>query len=378
MGTAERTRTEAPLRRKLKLLYVDTETVWRGGQEQIYTLITGMLQCGHRVWLAAPPDAPLAARAKRAGANLFSFQQRFELSPLAAWQLLSFMRESRFHIVHFNTQHPLLAGGLAASLSSPPPALVCSRRVNFPLRTSFSRLKFNLFMDRVITVSASIRDTLIHDGVRPSLVEVIYEGTDLQSIDAMPEPPSSIADDQPVIGIVAHLSKEKGHSILVKAVSLLLQSYPRLVLSVVGEGPLRTELERLAKTLGASRNVFFLGFREDADSVMKSFDIFCLPSLSEGLSSAILVAMSHRLPVVATAVGGIPELVIDRETGLLVSPRDPERLAGALQELLDSPDLRKRMGESGRRRVEAHFTLEKKIRNFERLYLELLGQLPIE
>ena len=111
---------------------------------------------------------------------------------------------------------------------------------------------------------------------------------------------------------------------------------------------------------------------------MKSFDIFCLPSLSEGLSSAILAAMSNRLPVVATAVGGIPELVIDRETGLLVPPRDPERLARALQELLDSPDLRKRMGESGRRRVEDYFTLEKKIRNFERLYLELLGQLPIE
>ena len=337
-----------------------------------------MLQCGHRVWLAAPPDAPLAARAKRAGANLFSFQQRFELSPLAAWQLLGFMREHCFHIVHFNTQRPLLAGGLAASLSSSPQALVCSRRVNFPLRTSFSRLKFNLFMDRVITVSASIRDTLIHDGVRPSLVEVIYEGMDLQSVDAMAEPPSSIADDQLVIGIVAHLSSEKGHSILVKAVSLLLPSYPRLVLYVVGEGPLRTDLERLAKTLEASRNIFFLGFREDADSVMKSFDIFCLPSLSEGLSSAILAAMSNRLPVVATAVGGISELVIDRETGLLVPPRDPERLAGALQELLNSPDLRKRMGESGRRRVEAHFTLEKKIRNFERLYLELLGQLPIE
>ena len=378
MGTTERARAEAPLRRKLKLLYIDTENVWRGGQEQIYTLITGMLQRGHRVWLAAPSRAPLAERAQRAGAHLYSFQQRFELSLPAAWQLLGFMRERCFDIVHFNTQRPLLAGGLAASLSDCPRAMVCSRRVNFPLRTRFSRLKFNLFMDRVITVSASIQDTLIHDGVRPSLVEVIYEGMDLESVDAMPVAPSSIADDHPVIGIVAHLSSEKGHSTLIKAVSLLLPSHPRLVLSIVGEGPLRAELEKLAKTLGASRNVLFLGFREDADSVMKSFDIFCLPSLSEGLSSAILAAMSNRLPVVATSVGGIPELVIDGETGLLVPPRDPERLARALQELLDSPELRKRMGESGRGRVEAHFTLERKIRNFERLYLELLSHVPIE
>ena len=378
MGTADRTKTETPLRQKLKLLYIDTETVWRGGQEQIYTLITGMVQCGHRVWLAAPPRAPLAERAERAGATVLSFQQRCELSPVAAWQLLGYLRKHRFHIVHFNTPRPLLAGGLAASRSTLTRALVCSRRVNFPLRTRFSRFKFNLFMDRVITVSASIRDTLIHDGVRPSLVEVIYEGMDLQSIDAMPRAPSWVADDRPVIGIVAHLSSEKGHSTLIKAVSLLLRFYPRLILSVVGEGPLRTKLEKLAKTLGASRSVLFLGFREDADSVMKSFDIFCLPSLSEGLSSAILAAMSNRLPVVATSVGGIPELVTDRETGILVPPRDPEQLALALRELLDSPDLRKRMGESGRRRVEEHFTLEKKIRNFERLYLELLGPVPIE
>ncbi len=378
MGTAERTKTETPLRQKLKLLYVDTETVWRGGQEQIYTLITGMLQCGHKVWLAAPPGAPLAERAKRAGASLLSFQQRFELSPVATWQLFGFMRKHRFQIVHFNTPRPVLTGGLAASRSTFPRALVCSRRVNFPLRTRFSRLKFNLFMDRVITVSASIRDTLIHDGVRPSLVEVIYEGMDLQGIDALPKAPPRVGDDRPVIGIVAHLSSEKGHITLIKAVSLLLQSYPRLVLSVVGEGPLRAELEKLTNTLGASRSVLFLGFREDVDSVMKSFDIFCLPSLSEGLSSAILAAMGNRLPVVATSVGGIPELVTDRKTGLLVPPRDPERLARALRELLDSPDLRKRMGESGRRRVESHFTLEKKIRNFERLYLELLGAVPIE
>ena len=378
MGTAERTKTETPLRQKLKLLYVDTETVWRGGQEQIYTLITGMLQCGHKVWLAAPPGAPLAERAKRAGASLLSFQQRFELSPVATWQLFGFMRKHRFQIVHFNTPRTVLTGGLAASRPTFPRALVCSRRVNFPLRTRFSRLKFNLFMDRVITVSASIRDTLIHDGVRPSLVEVIYEGMDLQGIDALPKAPPRVGDDRPVIGIVAHLSSEKGHITLIKAVSLLLQSYPRLVLSVVGEGPLRAELEKLTNTLGASRSVLFLGFREDVDSVMKSFDIFCLPSLSEGLSSAILAAMGNRLPVVATSVGGIPELVTDRETGLLVPPRDPERLARALRELLDSPDLRKRMGESGRRRVESHFTLEKKIRNFERLYLELLGAVPIE
>ena len=378
MGTAERTKTETPLRQKLKLLYVDSETFWRGGQEQIYTLITGMVQCGHRVWLAAPPGAPLAERAKRAGANLLSFQQRFEMSPVAAWQLLGFLRRHSFHIVHFNTPRSLLAGGLAASRSSLPRALVCSRRVNFPLRTRFSRLKFNLFMDRVVTVSASIRDTLIHDGVRPSLVEVIYEGMDLQSSDAVPRTSSWVADDRPVIGIVAHLSSEKGHSTLIKAVSILLQFYPRLVLSIVGEGPLRAELEKLTHSLGASRSVLFLGFREDADSVMKSFDIFCLPSLSEGLSSAILAAMGNRLPVVATSVGGIPELVTNRETGLLVPARDPERLARALRELLDSPDLRKRMGESGRRRVEKHFTLEKKIRNFERLYLELLGPVPIE
>ena len=354
------------------------ETIWRGGQEQVYSLIGGMLKRGHRVWLAAPQSSPLAERASSLGAVLFPLRQRFELSPLTAWRLFRLMRRQRFDIVHFNGQRPLVTGALAARLSDSSCILVCSRRVNFPLRTRFSRMKFNFFMDQVVTVSATVRDTLTRDGVHPFLLRVIHEGRDLESIDALPYPSVAIAKGCPVIGIVAHLSQEKGHSTLINAISILLKSYPRVTLLIVGDGQLRNHLQKLANRLGVTERVRFLGFRADADSLMKCFDIFCLPSLSEGLGSVILAAMANRLPVVATTVGGIPELVIDRITGLLVPPRDPKQLAGALQKLLESPSLRKRMGESGRKRVESHFTLEKNIKKMEQLYWELLGKLPIK
>ncbi len=378
MGTPKPNGNRENVKPDLKLLFVDTETVWRGGQEQICSLISGMLKRGHRAWLAAPRSSPLADRASASGAVLLPLRQRFELSPLSIWRLFRFMRGQRFDIVHFNSQRALLAGGLAARLSGAPPFLVCSRRVNFPLRTRFSHLKFNLFMDRVVTVSASIRDTLMENGVDPFLLQVIYEGRDLESIDAMPDPTEAFGESRPVIGIVAHLSEEKGHSTLIRAIALLLNTHPGLTLLIVGEGRLRNRLQQLVKRLGVTESVRFLGFREDADSVMRCFDIFCLPSLCEGLGSVILAAMANRLPIVSCAVGGIPELVIDRETGLLVPPGDPQRLAQALQELLESPGLRQRMGESGRQRVEARFTLEKNIRDTEQLYWKLLGKLPIK
>ena len=357
----------------LRLLYVDTEPVWRGGQEQVLSLIKGMRDRGHHVAVAAPRIAPLAGRVTGEGISFFPFGQRAELSPVALWRLYRILRAGRFDIVHFNTQRPLLAGGLASRMAGRP-VTICSRRVNFPLRSRLSALKFNLFMAKVVTVSASIKDTLASAHVDPGIVRVIYEGVDFRGIDRAPAPVLPLPHGKKIIGIVAHLSPEKGHSTLIKAFRRLLDSLPDVLLVIVGDGALRADLERLVWEMDLTDSVYFAGFRSDADALMKCFDVFCLPSLSEGLSSAILAAMSNRLPVVATRVGGIPELVTDTETGLLVEPSQSGPLAGALERLLRSPELASRMGNAGRRRVEQHFTQEAKLDGFENLYLELLAQ----
>ena len=358
-----------------RILFVDSEQVWRGGQEQVFSLMSGLIQKGYSVYLAAPPEAPLAKRAAGIGIRVFTLKMGWEISLVGVYRFLRLLRRREFHVIHFNTPRPLLAGGIACRLSRVP-AVVISRRVNFPLRSWFSSLKYNYLVDQIFTVSASIRETLIKNRVRAEHVKVIYEGVDLTWFDQqVTDLRIDRSAERPLVGVVAHLSAEKGHRTLLEAAAELKKGASNSAnFVVVGDGILRNELEEIAVKLDISERVLFLGFRSDAEALMRQFDIFCLPSLSEGLSSAILAAMAAQLPVVATAVGGIPELVQDGVTGLLVVPERPAELSQALGTLLNNPVLCLRMGKAGRQRIESHFTLQQKLDSTERAYQKLLAK----
>lgn len=179
-----------------------------------------------------------------------------------------------------------------------------------------------------------------------------------------------------VVGlIVARVDGAKGHDTLLRAIATLGAVRQRLAVWVVGDGAQRVQLERLAADLHLSDDaVRFLGARMDVPDLLYAADFFVLPSLTEGLPMSILEAMAAGLPVAATAVGGVPELVVDGETGILVPPGDLEALAGAMAKLAGSPELRRRMGCAGRARVEAHFTLDGMAAQYEALYREALAR----
>ena len=355
----------------LKILYVDTDREWRGGQEQLFSLMLGIRDRQHQVWLAAPSDSPLSGKALQSGIETYRFGQGNELSPWAFLQLWKILGRQDFDIIHLNTPRPLVLGGLASKLCGIP-LRVCSRRVNFPLNSPLSRLKYNWMQESVVTVSGSIRQTLIQGGVRPDLIKVIYEGIDLDWVDSQQAHAPDHVNSGLVVGTVAHLSPEKGHRTLLEAAPRVISRVPDVHFILVGRGALMSTLKARVEELGIQKRVTFTGFRSDSEVLMKSFDVFCLPSLSEGLSSAILVAMASSLPVIATQVGGIPELVIDDETGILVSPDDADQLAVGLCKVLESPQLREKMGCAGRQRIEEKFTLERKLNETENLYLSLL------
>jgi glycosyltransferase involved in cell wall biosynthesis len=235
-----------------------------------------------------------------------------------------------------------------------------------------SRFKYNYLLDGIVTVSESIRETLIASGIRPEIVSVVYEGVDLNWLDGLQPPRLLNGCRRPCVGVVAHLSEEKGHRVLIESIVHLKDRFPKANYILVGDGRLRPELEAEAKRLRVEKQILFTGFRNDSEALMKEFDIFCLPSLSEGLSSAILCAMASALPVVSTGVGGIPELVVDGETGFLVAAGDSSGLAEALAKLLASEQLRQGMGRAGRRRIERLFTLEQKLDGSERFYESLM------
>ncbi len=357
--------------RPLKILYVDSDMVWRGGQEQLFTLMQGLKARGHQVLVATPARSPLSQKVRQSNIPSLPFTQRNEFSPLAFGQLWRILHKGDFDVIHSNTPRVILSAGLASRLCRVP-VRVSSRRVNFPLRSPLSRLKYNWAQEQIITVSASVRDTLLRGGVRPERIRVIYEGVDVDRIDLLKPSPLTTKNGL-VVGTVAHMSPEKGHDILLQAASELVLQFPHITFVLVGGGQLASKLARKTTQLGIEDNVIFTGFRSDSEALVKNFDIFCLPSLSEGLSSAILVAMANRLPVVATAVGGITELVLDGQTGFLVAPSHPGNLASALSKLIQSPRLRQQMGDAARRRVEESFTLERKLDQTEKLYRQLLA-----
>jgi glycosyltransferase involved in cell wall biosynthesis len=227
----------------------------------------------------------------------------------------------------------------------------------------------------VFTVSKDVREHLVAEGFRREEVGVIYNG-----IDVDPAPDSSeraavrqdlgVSEAQLVVGTIGRLDPVKDFATLLDAVARLATTALPVALAIVGDGDARAELEAQSASLGIADRVRFLGHREDARRWLAGCDVYANSSISEGVSLTILEAMAAGLPVVATAVGGTPEVVTE-DCGVLVPARHPEALADAIYELGESAGRRRQLGTAGRARVEAHFTLDRMVESYRRVYEEV-------
>jgi glycosyltransferase involved in cell wall biosynthesis len=354
----------------LSLLFIDTERVWRGGQDQLVTLVGGLIARGHQVDLVCHPGSLLEQRAAPLGARIHRMSIRSEIGPISFFRLASLIRKIKPEILAFNTPRPIIIGNLASWLS-PVKVRVVFRRVNFPLRNSpFTRWKYTMGIDCIVAISESIRSQLLLQGIPAGMIRTVYEGMDLSQFPPLNADSGNVGPI--VVGTLAHLSTEKGIQYLIQAANLIPEVRERMRFVIVGDGDCRKELEQQVRECRLEECFQFAGFCSDTIRYLRRFDIFVLPSLSEGLSSAILSAMASFLPVVATNVGGIPELIRDGDNGLLVPPGNPEALAKAIDGLAGNASERIRMGNRGRARMEEQFTIEQKIENTDNLFRALL------
>ena len=334
----------------MRILHVDTATEWRGGQNQIVLTAEGQLALGHDVRIFANARGELASRARKAALPVHPANVgRGDLS----WLTLAAIRDAvsvfRPEVIHVHESHGVPGAIWAVRLSGTRPRLVASRRVDFPLRF-MSRLKYGQ-MDRVLAVSHAVRDVLIRSGLSLEKIALVHEGVKDRSrgsggreaLLALGVPAGAS-----LIGNVAQLVDHKDHATLLRAASIVLKEKPDCRFLICGEGPLLQDLVSLVASLGISRRVIFAGVRSDLDALIPCFDIFCLSSHLEGLGTSVLDAMGFGRPVVATRAGGIPDAVVEGETGRLVEPRDHEALARILVETLDSPSMLERFGAAGR------------------------------
>lgn len=310
--------------------------------------------------LVAHPSGVLFERA-REGPDLVPLAPLNAIDLTAAWKLSRVIRDYRPDVVHAQDAHAVSMAALALSYGAPTPrpALVASRRVDFHLqRHSFSRWVYRQ-VDLFIAASGAIRDILVRDGIPATRIVVVHDGIDVSRaehitpIDMHQE--YWLPHGAPVVVNIGALVDHKGQKYLVEAMAHVRRELPDAHLVIFGEGELRETLERQVHDLGLDKHVLLPGFREDVLALTRTADLFVMSSITEGLGSTVLDAMALGMAVVGTTAGGIPEAVVDGETGLLVPPADPAALAGAILQLLADRPLRARMGEAGRRRVAERF-----------------------
>jgi glycosyltransferase involved in cell wall biosynthesis len=303
--------------------------------------------------------------------------------PHSILQMARVARELRRHhvrIVHSYLFHANWFGTLAARLARIPVTIVSKRSMDvYPrARDRWACRLVNRLADSVTAVAGAVRDhTHAVEGCPLEKIVVIPNGIDLEAVPGPTlldgrAPALGVGERDAVVGTITRLVWKRGHEELLQAAALIQRAEPSAKLVVVGDGPLRRSLEDQAHRLGLNGGVRFLGAVPHAARLLPRFDVFVLSSVLEGMSNALLEAMAAGRPVVATRVGGNPELVVDGQTGLLVPPRDAQALADAVIALLRDRQLARRMGEAGRRRVGAEFTLAAMVERMERLYGDLL------
>src|SRR4029434_4720555 len=347
-------------------LHIDTARTWRGGQGQVMHTVMGLRAMNHRTALVAHPDGELYRRMSE-GTDLIPMAPRNEIDLAAAWRLSRVLKRLRPAIVHAHDPHGVAMAATALSIValSPAPALVASRRLEFRMRAnSFSRWKYDQ-VDRFIAISDAVRQRLVADGVPREKTTVVHEGVDVERIAHLPTASVHAAfflpTHAPIVGNIGALVQQKGQHHLVDAAALVVRRLPDARFVICGEGELRSALEDQIKRKHLERHVFLAGFRPDVLELLKTFDVFALSSLQEGLCTSLVDAMAASKAAVATRVGGVPEVVADGETGFLVPAREHDVMADRIITLLKEEGHRTRMGEAALKRARKLFTVDRMV-----------------
>lgn len=296
---------------------------------------------------------------------------------------LKLIRRENVALIHTHEFTANTYGTLVARLAGIPSVATVHGKSYYAEQLK-RRLAYRLVsrVAHMIAVSHDLKRYLVRSvGIQGNRVSVIYNGIKVEDHPA----PIVVTDcrrelelgqNEQVVGMVGSLYPVKGHEYLLESIPHVVRQCPRTTFLIIGRGELEVSLKEKVKRLGLERHVRFLGLRRDVAKLLALMDIFVLPSLSEGLSIALLEAMAAGLPVVATNVGGNPELVVDGTTGYLVPPQKPEELAARLISLLSNKAHAQQLGQNGRKRVYEYFSLQHMITQYQELYTQRLGAAP--
>lgn len=358
----------------MRVLLVDLETQWRGGQNQALLLLKGLRSRGHHAELLAARGSALGERATATGITVHYVSRGF-FRLLAALNIRKLLGRGRFDLVHANEAHAVTAVWLARAHRRVP--LIISRRVGYPITRNWLAQRRYQVASKILAISHWAANQAALSGAPREKLEVVYEGVELCrpiTLDLRLKSRArwGIPEDAPLLGCVGVLSLDKGQEWLIRALALVRLQFPACRLLLAGDGPCRPRLEALAREHGLADAVTFAGFVKDVESVYAALDIFLLPSFFEALSNALMSAMSYGLPSIAFERGGPAEIIEHGQGGLLVPPADAQALSFAIIRILSDARLANSLREAARKRIEQRFSADKMVEETLRLYQQVL------
>lgn len=296
--------------------------------------------------------------------------------------IYTLIRTRDIKIVRTHQYHANLYGRLAAWLAKVP-CIVASVHNVYTIDRKIHRRIINKFLarcsDKVVAVSETVKkDILTYDGLSEDKVRVIYNGIDtdrfLNINGSLIRSKLGISLEAPVVGTVGRLALQKGQKYLIDAVSTLREKFPQIALLFVGDGPLRNELENHVKALGIEMNVIFLGIRRDIPQILSAIDIFVLPSLWEGLPSALIEAMASGKPIIASDIPPIREIVNSEKVGILVPPKNSNAIADSIELLLHNKNLAENISNTAKEKAFSIFNIEITAQHYTDLFKNVLRE----
>ncbi len=361
-----------------RLCHVESSTGWGGQEIRVLAETLGLRKRGQEVAIVCQPDSLLAVRGREAGVPLFVERMPFALDPSTIQRMLGRFRRWRTQLVITHSSVDSWCGGVAARILRVP--VVRVRHLSVPVGANpATRFVYRALCDAVITTGEAIRQHLVREvGLPPAKVVSIPTGIDTARFDPKRadgmrvRKALGIDPHVPLAGIVAVLRNWKGQLIFLEAMARLRAKHPHAKALIVGEGPQRHNIERRRRELGLQETVLLTGHRDDVPDVLASLDVVVSASTgAEGVPQILLQALAMERPVVATAVGGVPEIIRDGETGRLVPAEDPSRLADAIGEVLQDPVSAHALARDGGRIVRERWDQGRMLDTVEQVYSSL-------
>jgi glycosyltransferase involved in cell wall biosynthesis len=362
-------------------IFISESSTAVGGQELAVLLhAEGLLKRGHDLRLILEPGSPIARMAEDKKLPVTFLPMRKSRYPRAIMELRALMQQHRPEILQVNSSRDSWIGAIATRLIHQRPKIIRIRHISAPLnRNLTTRLLYRRLLDMVVVTGGekTRRELIERDGLMAGRVAAFPIGLDVEYF--RPATPDrdlrqelGVPKEHLLVGLISYLRSYKGHEYFVEAAGKIAVERDDVTFIIVGEGPEEQAIRRLIEQLGLTARVRMLGFREDLLNVLRSLNVFAIPSVEgDTIPQALMQALAVGIPVVSTTVGSIPDVVIDGETGFVVPPRNASALADRIMTLLGDDGLRARMSMKGRSLVEGTYSIDKMLDRMEAVYQRL-------